>query len=328
MRWIYDQFTRHGQSEAAIARALNEKGIPTDLGRAWASGTVHQVLTNEKYIGNNVYNRTLGKLTAKRRANDPAEWVRSDGAFTAIVSPGVFLSAQRIVEERNRQYSDAEMLERLAHLFRQHGALSGIIIDEAEGTPSASAYQSRFGSLIRAYELIGFRPERDYRYIEINRALHRETVSDTIKNLCAQPPRAQSCRVQGTCGQHSEDRPQTSHHRVGRHQRRGLSARLRPGPPRGIHRARADHDSRGHSRLHRGGTASSQRHRKRRAPASQAEGSVVGYRRHAAARLFLRNDRGQDGAHLEILKSLGEASVVCLIATDDEAFTQGASSRS
>lgn len=150
VRWIYDQFTRHGQSEAAIARALNEKGIPTDLGRAWASGTVHQVLTNEKYIGNNVYNRTLGKLTAKRRANDPAEWVRSDGAFTAIVSPGVFLSAQRIVEERNRQYSDAEMLERLAHLFRQHGALSGIIIDEAEGTPSASAYQSRFGSLIRA----------------------------------------------------------------------------------------------------------------------------------------------------------------------------------
>lgn len=189
VRWIYDQFTRHGQSEAVIARALNEKGILTDLDRAWTSGTVHQVLTNEKYIGNNVYNRTSGKLTAKRHANAPDEWIRADGAFAAIVSPDVFLSAQRIVEERNRQYSDAEMLERLAHLFRQHGVLSGIIINEAEGTPSASAYQSRFGSLIRAYELIGFQPERDYRYIEINRALralHRETVSETIESLRAQ----------------------------------------------------------------------------------------------------------------------------------------------
>lgn len=55
------------------------------------------------------------------------------------------------------------VLERLAHLFWQHGVLSGIIIDEAEGTPSASAYQSRFGSLIRAYELIGFRRALDPR---------------------------------------------------------------------------------------------------------------------------------------------------------------------
>lgn len=192
VRWIYDQFTRHGRSEAAIARALNEKGVLTDLDRAWTSGTVHQVLTNEKYIGNNVYNRTSGKLTAKRHSNDPDEWVRADGAFAAIVSPGVFLSAQRIVEERNRKYSDAEMLEHLAHLLQQHGILSGIIINEAEGTPSASAYQSRFGSLIRAYELIGFRPERDYRYIEINRALralHHKTVSDTIESLRAQGSR-------------------------------------------------------------------------------------------------------------------------------------------
>lgn len=45
------------------------------------------------------------------------------------------------------------------------------MIDERENLPSSSAYRSRFGSLVRAYELIGYNPERDFRYIEINRFL-------------------------------------------------------------------------------------------------------------------------------------------------------------
>lgn len=193
VRWIYDQFTTRGQSEAAIARDLNAKGILTDLERPWTRGTVHQILTNEKYIGNNVYNRTSAKLTAKRRDNAPEDWVRAEGAFTPIVSGEAFAAAQLIIEERNREYTDAEMLERLAQLFQQQGTLSGLIIDEAEDMPSAGAYQFRFGSLVRAYELIGFTPDRDYRYIEVNRALrmlHRQTVSETIAAL-----QAQGCKV-------------------------------------------------------------------------------------------------------------------------------------
>jgi hypothetical protein len=61
----------------------------------------------------------------------------------------------------------------LRGLLEQHGWLSGIIIDQLEFGPSSSAYRNRFGSLIRAYELIGFTPGRDYRYIEINRALRQ-----------------------------------------------------------------------------------------------------------------------------------------------------------
>jgi hypothetical protein len=75
------------------------------------------------------------------------------------------------------------MIERLKRLFDHHGYLSGIIIDESENMPSSGSYQSRFGSLIRAYELVGFEPDRDYRYIEINRGLrrlHGEVVTDTI----------------------------------------------------------------------------------------------------------------------------------------------------
>lgn len=189
VKWIYDQFTRYGRSESEIARALNRKGLVTDLGRGWTSGVVRQILTNEKYIGDNVYNRTSGKLASKRRHNAPEDWVRAEGAFAAIVSKEAFLAARFIIEERNRRYSDAEMLDRLAHLLEERGTLSGIIIDEAENMPSSGAYQSRFGSLIRAYELIGFKPDRDFRYVEINRmlrALHQRTVAEVIDGLCTQ----------------------------------------------------------------------------------------------------------------------------------------------
>ncbi len=33
---------------------------------------------------------------------------------------------------------------------------------------SSSVYSHRFGSLVRAYTLLGFTPERDYAYLEIN----------------------------------------------------------------------------------------------------------------------------------------------------------------
>ena len=186
VRWMYRLFVDGGQVESEIATQLNEKGIVTDLGRPWTRGTVHQVLTNEKYIGNNVYNRRSFKLKQKRVENSPEMWIRADNAFEAVIGPQIFFTAQGMIRERNRRFSDEEMLERLRHLFDHHGYLSGLTIDESENMPSSGSYQRRFGSLIRAYELVGFTPDRDYRYIEINRALrrlHGEVLTDTIASI-------------------------------------------------------------------------------------------------------------------------------------------------
>jgi hypothetical protein len=87
------------------------------------------------------------------------------------------------------------MIDELRKLFHQHGKLSGILIDEVEGMPSSSVYRSRFGSLRRAYSLVGYTPERDYSFIEINRAL-RETHSRQIDEIAAQLA-ANGARVQG-----------------------------------------------------------------------------------------------------------------------------------
>jgi hypothetical protein len=113
-------------------------------------------------------------------------WIRADGAFEPIVDRELFDAAQAIIRDRSRRLSDDEMLEGLRSLLQQHGYLSGLIIDETEHLPSSSAYHHRFGSLLRTYHLVGFTPDRDYRYIEINRTLratHPGIVVDTIRGI-------------------------------------------------------------------------------------------------------------------------------------------------
>ena len=39
--------------------------------------------------------------------------------------------------------------------------------------PSSSCYSTRFGSLVRAYTLIGWEPDKDFSYVEINRSIRR-----------------------------------------------------------------------------------------------------------------------------------------------------------
>jgi hypothetical protein len=186
VRWIYRSFVSEKKTESEIADALNGRGVVTDLGRPWTRGSVHQILINEKYIGNNVWNRASFKLKRKRIHNLPAMWIRANGAFDAIIDRSMYDAAQAIIHARSLRQSDEEMLKALQQLLQDRGYLSGLLIDESEDLPSSSAYQSRFGSLLRAYELVGFTPDRDYRYIEINRVLrqmHPQILADTIDGI-------------------------------------------------------------------------------------------------------------------------------------------------
>lgn len=174
VRRIYKEFISDGKSEAEIANELNAEGILTDFGRMWNRVTVHQVLTNEKYIGNNVYHRTSFKLKRKHVVNPPDKWIRADGVFQGLVDRDEFFRAQGIILARSRKLTDEEMLEKLRGLLKEHGHISGILIDEAEGLPSSTAFRHRFGTLVSAYRLIGYDPEIDYSFIEINRRLRKE----------------------------------------------------------------------------------------------------------------------------------------------------------
>lgn len=170
---MYRWFVDDGLSAPEIASRLNGMGVRTDFGRDWSRSTVHEVLTNEKYLGHNVYNRVSFKLKKLRVENPPDMWIRKEGAFQGIVPAEVFYTAQGIIRAAARRYSDEELIERLRGLYQHRGFLSGLVIDEADGMPSTSIYVHRFGSLIRAYQMVGYTPDRDYRYLEINRLLRR-----------------------------------------------------------------------------------------------------------------------------------------------------------
>jgi len=188
IRQIYGWFVNEGMSETEIAARLNSSGVRTDLGRDWTRATVHEILINEKYIGGNVYNRVSFKLKKLRVVNTPDMWIRREGAFTGIVAPDVFYTAQGIIRARARRYTDEELIDRLRGLYRHRGFLSGLVIDESEGMPSASVYVHRFGSLIRAYQIVGYTPDRDYRFLEINRFLrrtHPEIVEQIEKQIAS-----------------------------------------------------------------------------------------------------------------------------------------------
>jgi DNA invertase Pin-like site-specific DNA recombinase len=183
---VYRLFTEHAKLEREIANLLNARGLVTDLGRPWTRGTVHQLLINEKYVGDNVWARTSFKLKRQHVQNAEEAWIRAEGAFAPLVTREAFARARVIIDARSARLSDTAMLEALVSVFESKGMLTGLIIDEAEDAPSSSAYRTRFGSLLRAYSLVGFAPDRDYRYLEINRKLrqlHPEIVGSTIGAL-------------------------------------------------------------------------------------------------------------------------------------------------
>ena len=169
VRRIYSLYVRHRMTPDAIVTVLNQEKIRTHSGQPWARGSVCSILTNEKYIGNLVYNRGSSKLGAKRTLNDPSEWLRMEGAFRPIVPAPLFYAAQARMKRRAmRRYTEDEMLDRLREALARTGTLSGRRLGRKYGTPSPSCYWHRFGTMANAYRRIGYDPRVDTSYV-----LHR-----------------------------------------------------------------------------------------------------------------------------------------------------------
>lgn len=174
VRWIYDQFINSSKPEQVIASELNRIGIAAEHGTKWTRGKIHEILTNEKYIGNNVYNKTSNRLKQRCIRNPKHEWIRCENAFEAIISPEIFLQAQEIISNKCIHLSNDDLLSKLADLLKLKGKLSGMIIDEDDDMPSSSVYRNRFGGLLQAYQLINYKPKHDYDYLRINSSLREK----------------------------------------------------------------------------------------------------------------------------------------------------------
>jgi DNA invertase Pin-like site-specific DNA recombinase len=185
VRHIFTSFANQKKTRTEIANELNAKGIRNACGKPWSMLTVSNMLKNEIYLGNIIYNRRSQKLGEKQVANPRDMWIRCNNALKPIISPKLFAKAQTVLVEleRGRTSSDKELLDDLAALLRKRGHLSMKIMQSARGLPHWSVYARRFGSVMNAYKRIGFKPKNRYSFAEIAASIDttiREVASHII----------------------------------------------------------------------------------------------------------------------------------------------------
>jgi hypothetical protein len=166
IRIIFDQFVNGRKSYSDIRRQLNDAGIANRNGRPWTDGMIPTILANENYIGKTIYNRTSRRLGQKLVKNPDHAWVRGAAAIEPIVDPGIFARAQKLLAERRVEIAEDEMLLRLRLTLRRRAKLNSRIINTMLGLNHVSSYVKHFGSLRKAYALIGYVSPRDCDWID------------------------------------------------------------------------------------------------------------------------------------------------------------------
>jgi DNA invertase Pin-like site-specific DNA recombinase len=159
---IYRMLVSEKLTISAIARELNRRSIPYIGGSEWGYEGVRAVLTAPKYTGCHVYGRTSIRLSTPRVKLPKSEWVVTPGAFEPLVGQADFSEAQRVLGERTLNKSDEELLDSLRVLLASSGRLSRTVIKDSAEVPCPSTYVYRFGSLQKAYELIGYGHPEDF----------------------------------------------------------------------------------------------------------------------------------------------------------------------
>jgi DNA invertase Pin-like site-specific DNA recombinase len=161
-----------------IAANLNSRGV-TQYGRRWTRSAVYGVATNPKYIGLLRWGYNAKKLGGPVRRQPEQSWIMKKRAFEPIVDEATFREAQLILRHSK---TDEQLLDCLRRLLQEKGRLGRNVFDAQRKYPCEQTYVSRFGSLTKAYELIGYSNSKRPKVAEIVRRLRqlRENVVQEV----------------------------------------------------------------------------------------------------------------------------------------------------
>ncbi|ERT59986.1 recombinase family protein [Megasphaera vaginalis (ex Srinivasan et al. 2021)] len=126
VRRIYAEYM-DGKTFLQIRRGLEKDGIKNGAGNTkWWESNIRQILTNEKYIGDALLQKTytVSVLEKKRSQNDgnlPKYYV--EGCHEAIIDKDVFLRVQAEIKRRSNLITDGKK-----RVYSGKYALSGIVI--------------------------------------------------------------------------------------------------------------------------------------------------------------------------------------------------------
>lgn len=141
-----------GKTTPEIVRELKRRGIRGPGGQPWGRAGIYRTLTNHAYAGWNTYGKTTQRLGQISRAVKPEDWITQPGVFAPIVTQEAFDQVQRQLRKRGKHppKSDADLIQRMKKILKKHGRLTHRLVGQR--------YYTRFGSLMKAYELVGYQP--------------------------------------------------------------------------------------------------------------------------------------------------------------------------
>ena len=95
VRWIFEQYLA-GDSLGKIASGLEQQGIPSPTGRPkWNREAINKLLSNEKYTGRVILQKTISTGTVQIENNGPMERYLYTGSHEAIISDEMFKAVQK-----------------------------------------------------------------------------------------------------------------------------------------------------------------------------------------------------------------------------------------
>lgn len=122
VKLIY-QMTIDGHSRSEIINELNERGYKTKINTMFKVNSLHSILTNEKYTGVYIYNKTASKNAFGKRNGhsykDESEVIKIEGGMPAIISKDDFQKVQEILKMRKAKPG--------SNTAKENYLLSGII---------------------------------------------------------------------------------------------------------------------------------------------------------------------------------------------------------
>ncbi|MCI8363820.1 MAG: recombinase family protein [Eubacterium sp.] len=127
VKLIYHSFA-NGMGKTAIARMLNERGIPNPTeykrrkgmikkvprhkaGTLWKYFAIADILGNEMYIGNLVQGK-YGSVSYKTKKNKPVpkeKWIRVEQTHDPIIDKELWYMVQKMIRERAKPFSTGEV---------------------------------------------------------------------------------------------------------------------------------------------------------------------------------------------------------------------------
>ena len=105
VRLIFEMYTsRYTLSQ--MVDELNSRGFRTKAGAIFKSNSINSILTNEKYTGVYIFNKSAKKDAYGRRNShlqkDPSEIIRIEGGIPQIVDKTIYEKAQEILRSRKK----------------------------------------------------------------------------------------------------------------------------------------------------------------------------------------------------------------------------------